>query len=63
MGGIPTQEILAYAAITVAALALVAVWLGFLVWAWRDGQLRDNEQVKYRVFQDKLPARPPRRQP
>ena len=42
----------AYIAITVAAFGLVATWLAFLVWAWRTGQFKDNEQAKYRVFED-----------
>ncbi|MBI4498232.1 MAG: hypothetical protein HY689_10070 [Chloroflexi bacterium] len=32
-------------------LLLVAVWLCFLWWALRSGQLRDVEAVKYKVLE------------
>lgn len=34
-------------------LALVFIFLGFLVWGIRTGQFRNIEESKYRIFDDK----------
>jgi cbb3-type cytochrome oxidase maturation protein len=39
--------------------ALIA--LGFLIWAWRNGQFKDIEEAKYRMLDNKEPEPWPER--
>ena len=39
-------------AVTVMSLLLFAIFVGFLVWAIKSGQLKDVEEAKYHVFRN-----------
>ena len=43
-----TTGVLAQALLT---LALIVIFLGFLVWGIRTGQFRNVEEPKYRIFE------------
>ena len=42
-------------ALTVMTLAIMAVFLGFLIWGIRSGQFRNIERAKYQVFRRQKP--------
>ena len=45
----------------VAWMILMAlIGIAFIVWAWRTGQLRNIEEAKYRMLEDKEPEPWPR---
>jgi hypothetical protein len=57
---VTTAHLENYLAITLAIFSVVGVWAAFLVWGWLSGQFVNNEQAKYRVFEDDVPSGPGR---
>ena len=37
---------------TIGAALMVLIYIGFLVWAIKTGQFKDNEHLKYKPLED-----------